>query len=294
MLPETPQKTRLVITIVMVVAAVLTLFLEPLMVKQVLPQVIAGQQARFEKASASDDPATQLQAKLIEDTPYLVSLFYPIWMGLGVVGSMVVLVISKAYYRGEKWARGVALLCFSFPAMGGAYMMVPAINFTGFGPFVIYTMIIALLGLIPYFTILLAEKSDSIQKVVNFFVFLLLGVQGAHSFANSHAALRIQWMHPARPSWPEGTWVLWLGPQTMWWGTIALILAIYFLGNRKKVGWYLALTGGLITMFTNFWIHLVRGTTNDYILGSIFGLIIVILSLVPTFKQRLFDEPVIS
>ncbi len=288
---ETSARTRLIITVVMVVAALAILIVEPLLVKQVLPQVIAVQQARYEKGIASEDPAAQLQAKLIEDAPYLVSLFFPIWMGLGVAAAMVVLVIARAYYRGEKWARGVALLCFAFPAMGGAYMMVPSINFTGFGTNVVYTMIIALLGLIPYFTILLAEKSDAMQKAVNFFVFLFLGVQAAHSFSNAHAALRVQWMHPARPAWPEGTWVLWLGPQTMWWGTIALILAIYFLGIRKKAGWYLALIGGLITMFTNYWIHLVRGTTSDYILGGSLGLIVVVLMLIPAIKQRLFDEP---
>lgn len=287
---ETSQRTRLIVTIVMVVAAVVILFAAPLLVKQVLPQVIAGQQARFEKASASTDPATQLQAKLIEDAPYLVSLFFPIWMGLSVVGAMVVLVIARAYYRGEKWARGVALLCFAFPSIAGAYMMVPSINFTGFGPNVVKTIILSLLGLIPYFTIVLSEKSDVVGKVINFFVFLMLGVQSAHSFSNSHAALRIQWMHPARPVWPEGTWVLWLGPQTMWWGTLALILAIVFLGNRKKAGWYLAVIGGAITLFTNAWIHLVRGTTSDYILGAAMGLVILILMLVPAIKGRLFDE----
>jgi len=286
---ETPQRTRLIITIVMVIAALLIIVIEPLLVKQILPPIIQNQQTRYEKMSTSDNPEDQLKAELIKDTPYLVSFFYPFWMGLGVVGAFVVLVIARAYYRAEKWARGVALLCFAFPSMGGAYMLVPAINFTGFGTYVIYAMIISVMGLIPYFTILLAEKSDAMQKVVNFFVFLFLGVQGAHSFANSHAALRIQWMHPARPTWPPGTWVLWLGPQTMWWGTIALILAIAFLGMRKKAGWYLALIGGLVTMFTNFWIHLVRGTTSDYLLGGSLGLVIVILTLVPAFKQRLFD-----
>lgn len=291
MIPETPQKTRLAITIVMVVAALLIIVVEPLLVKQILPPIIQGQQARYEKMSASDNPEDQVKAELIKDTPYLVSFFYPFWMGLGVVGAFVVLVIARAYYRGEQWARGVALLSFAMPSMGGAYMLVPAINFTGFGTYVIYSMIIALLGLIPYFTILLAEKSDAMQKVVNFFVFLFLGVQGAHSFANGHAALRVQWMHPARPVWAPGTWVLWLGPQTMWWGTIALILAILYLGNRKKAGWYLALVGGLVTLFTNAWIHLVRGTTSDYILGASLGLIIVVLAMLPAFKQRLFDQP---
>ncbi len=286
---EKNDRTRLIITIVMIAAALAILFVEPLLVKQVLPQVIAGQQARYEKNIVSTDPAVQTQAKLIEDAPYLVSLFFPIWMGLGVAAAFVVLVIARAYYRGEKWARGVALLCFAFPAMGGAYMMVPAINFTGFGTNVINTMIISLLGLIPYFTILLAEKADSLQKVINFFVFLALGVTGAHSYSNSHAALRIQWMHPARPLWPETTWVLWLGPQTMWWGTIALALAILFLGMRKKAGWYLGLIGGLIIMFTNAWIHLLRGTTSDYILGAGLGLIVVVLMLIPAIKQRLFD-----
>jgi hypothetical protein len=291
MLSNTPQSTRLIIVIIMVIAALITIIAEPLLVKEILPPIIEGQQARYEKMSASDDPQDKILAEIIKDTPYLVSFFYPLWMGLGVVGAFVALVVARAYYRGEKWARGVALLSFSLPAIGGAYMLVPAINFTGFGTYVIYSMIISLLGLIPFFTILLAERSDLNQKLVNFFFFLLLGIQGAHSFANGHAALRIQWMHPARPAWAPGTWVLWFGPQTMWFGTIALILAIVFLGMRMKAGWYLAVIGGAITMFANYWIHLVRGTTSDYILGGTIGLAILVLALIPFFKERLFDQP---
>jgi hypothetical protein len=288
---ETPQKTRLVITIVIVVAALITIFVEPLLVKQILPPIIQGQQARYEKMSASDSPEDQAKAQLIKDTPYLVSFFYPFWMALGVFGSIVVLVIARQYYEGAQWARGVALLCLSMPSMGGAYMLVPAINFTGFGSYVIYAMIIALLGLIPYFTIILGEKDTVKNKVWAAVVFLILGVQGAHSFANGHAAFRIQWMHPARPVWAPGTWVLWLGTQVMWLGTICIILAIFYLGVRKKTGWYLATIGGATTMFANFWVHLVRGTTSDYILGGLFGLIILILMLVPSIGNQLFDEP---
>jgi len=286
---EKPARARLVITIVLLIFAVAILFVEPLLVKQILPQVIANQQMRYEKGIVSEDPAVVLQAKLIEKTPYLVSLFFTVWMGLGVVGAIAFLVIARAYYRGENWARGLALLCFSMPAMGGAYMLVPTINFVGFGTEVVFTMIIALLGLIPYFTIVLAGKAAVGQKILDFFLFLALGVAGAHSFANGHAALRVQWMHPARPAWPEGTWVLWFGPQAMWYGTIALILAILFLGMRKKAGWYLAVFGGAVLVFTNLWIHFVRGTTSDYILGAGLGLIVLILTLVPAFKKRLFD-----
>lgn len=288
---ETPKRTRLIITWVMVIAAVILIFAEPLLVKQILPDIIAAQQAKFEKLSTSGDAELVLKSKLIKDTPYLVSFFYPFWMGLGVFGSIVVLVIARQYYEGEKWARGLALLCFAIPSVGGAYMFVPWMNFVGFGKGFPGPIIIALLGLVPYFTILLAEKSDSKQKWVNFFVFLILGIQGAHSFCNGHAALRIQWMHPARPTWPTGTWVLWLGPQLLWLGVICLILAILFLGLRKRTGWYLATIGGLTTMIADYWIHIVRGTTTDYILGGTFGLIIFALMMIPGVKNRLYDQP---
>lgn len=291
MLSETSKRTRLIIVAVMVVAALVTVFAEPLLVKQTLPPIIAGQQARYEKFSNSGDPQLKLKAELIKDTPYLVSFFFPFWMALGVFGAIVVLVIARQYYEGKMWARGLALLCFSMPAMGGAYMMVPSINFTGFSSGTINTMIISLLGLIPYFTILLVEKSDLKRKIIYFFVFLFLGVQGAHSFSNGHAAMRVQWMHPARPAWPEGTWALWLGTQVMWLGTISVILAILFLGMRKRTGWYLATIGGLTTMFANYWVHIVRGTTSDYLLGGTFGLIIVVLMLIPAVREQLYDEP---
>ena len=83
---------------------------------------------------------------------------------------------------------------------------------------------------------------------------------------------------------------LWIGTQVMWLGTIALILAVYYLGIRKKADWYLAIIGGITTMFANAWVHLVRGVTTDYILGAAFGLIIVVLLLIPGIKQSLYTE----
>ncbi|MCZ7666976.1 MAG: hypothetical protein M5U34_07005 [Chloroflexi bacterium] len=51
------------------------------------------------------------------------------------------------------WARGLALLCLAVPAMGGAYMIVPWMNFVGTaeGGFPPAVTIMAI-GLIPYFT----------------------------------------------------------------------------------------------------------------------------------------------
>jgi hypothetical protein len=286
-----PSKTvRLVVTIILVVFAVTTIFATPLIVKKILPGIIDSQIARFEKMSASDNPEDVQKAKLIEDTPYLVSFFYPFWMALAMFGGVVAIVIARAFNRGEMWAKGVGLLATAMPSMAGAYMLIPWINFIGFDKGPPLPIFISLFGLIPYFTILLAEKSEIKNKIVYFIVFLILGVTGAHSFTIGHASLRFQWMHPARPLWPDGTWVLWLSTQFLWLGTISLALAIYFLGIRKKAGWYLGLIGGITVMIANYWTHLVRGTTSDYILGGTFGLLIVVCFLLPFFKNQLFDE----
>lgn len=284
-----PSKSvRLSVTILLIVAAILIIVLEPLLVKGFLPKIIASQQARIEKFSASDDPELQMKAQLISKTPEHVSWGYPLWMALGVFGGVVLLVIARDFYLGKKWARGLALLALTMPSMGGAYMFVPWMNFVkeGFPP----PMIIALFGLVPYFTILLAEKVDGAEKAINAIVFAIIGVQGAHSFTNGFASLRFQWMHPGRPAWPGNLWGTWLGTQVMWLGCICVILSIYFLGTKKRSGWYLALIGGGTTMVANYYTHIIRGTTMDYLLGGTFGLIIVVLMLIPGVQNKLLND----
>ena len=284
------QNVRLTATIILVVFALVTIFAVPLIVKNILPGIIDSQIARFNKMSTSEDPEQVNKAPLIEDTPYLVSFFYPLWMALSVFGGVTCLVIAKSFYEGKLWTRGVALLSTAMPSMGGAYMLIPWINFIGFDKGFPMPVIIALLGLIPYFAILLLEEADGKKKLAYFLVFLALGVAGAHSFTNGHASLRFQWMHPARPLWPEGTWSLWLSTQFLWMGTISTILSIYFTGVRKKAGWYLGMIGGITIMIANYWVHLVRGTTSDYILGGTLGLIIVIFLLIPALRDPLYDK----
>jgi hypothetical protein len=124
-------------------------------------------------------------------------------------------VIVKDHYNGEKWARGLALLCLVIPSISGAYMIVPWMNFIGnvqgrFSP----AVIIMTIDLVPYFALLLLEKGDWMQKIVDFLVFLMLGVASAESFANGHAAFHILYGHPKRPIFAEGisaTYVGWIG-----------------------------------------------------------------------------------
>jgi len=284
------DKVRLTATIVLVVFALVTIIATPLIVKTILPEVIDGQLIKYEKMSTSDDPEMVKKAPLIIDTPYLVSFFYPLWMALAMFGGVTALVIAKPFNRGEVWAKGVALLAFTMPSIAGAYMLIPWINFVGFGNGLPYPIFIALFGLIPYFWILLAEKADGTTKLAYFLVFMALGIAAAHSFTNGHASFRLQWMLPQRPLWPPTTWVLWLSTQFMWLGTIALLFSIFYTGLRKKAGFYLGLIGGITVTIANFWTHLVRGTTSDYIVGGSLGLAVVVFLMIPAFKKRLFDE----
>jgi hypothetical protein len=171
-------------------------------------------------------------------------------------------------------------------------MVVPWMNFIGsaqggFPP----AVIIMTVGLIPYFAILLAEKVDLTQKLVDFLVFLMLGVTAAENFANGHAAFRILYGHPARPLFAEGIAITFFGWLGLWVGMGLCIAAIYLLGEKKISGWYAAMIGGAVTMVASAATHYVRHATNDYLYGALMGLSIVVMLIIPVFKKRLLEEP---
>ncbi|MBL1172892.1 MAG: hypothetical protein DPW21_11155 [Anaerolineae bacterium] len=249
--------------------------------------IVKAQQARIEKFTAENNP----QAPLLAYTVWLVSFFFPFWSTMSLIAGIVLLVIALPLFRGERWTRGLALLCLAIPAIGGAYMIVPWMNFIGsakggFPP----AVTIMTIGLIPYFVLLLAEKVDATQKVVDFLVFLLLGVTAAENFANGHAAFRILFGHPARPLFAEGIAITYFGWLALWVAMGFCIAAIYLLGEKKVSGWYAGLIGGLVTLVASAATHYVRHATNDYLYGALMGVGIVVMLLIPVFKQRLLTE----
>lgn len=271
----------------MVISAILMIAVIPFIGFDMVNPIVKAQQARIEKFTAENNP----QAPLLTYTVWLVSFFFPFWSTLSVIAGVALLAIALPYYRGERWTRGLVLLCLAIPAIGGAYMIVPWMNFIGsakggFPP----AVTIMTVGLIPYFTVLLTEKVDRIQKVVDFIVFLILGVTAAENFANGHAAFRILFGHPARPLFAEGIAITYFGWLALWVAMALLITSIYLLGEKKISGWYAGLIGGLVTMVASGATHYVRHATNDYLYGTLLGLGIVIVLLIPLFKQRLLAE----
>lgn len=287
MLLTTPRNTRLVVVSIVVIAAILMIAVVPFVGFDMVNPIVKYQQARIEKFNAEGNP----QAPLLELTVWLVSFFYPFWSTLSLIAGLALLVIALPLYRGERWTRGLALLLLAVPAIGGAYMIVPWMNFVGTaeGGFPPAVSMMAI-GLIPYFALLLAEKVDTAQKVVDFLVFLMLGVTAAENFANGHAAYRILFGHPARPMFAEGIAITYFGWLALWVGMALCIAAIYLLGEKKISGWYAGLIGGLVTMVASAATHYVRHATLDYLYGALMGLSIVVMLLIPLFKQRLLTE----
>jgi len=291
MLLSTSRQIRLAVVTLVVITAILMIAVIPFIGFNMVNPIAQGQLARIAKFTAEGTPESLVQAALIKVTPWLVTFFYPFWSVLSLVGGIALLVIAKDLYSGVKWARGMTLLCLAIPSIGGAYMVVPWINFVGsvqggFPP----PVIIMTIGLIPYFALLLLEKGDWMQKIVDFLIFLMLGVASAESFANGHAAFRILYGHPKRPLFAEGisiTYVGWLG---LWIGMALSIAAIYLLGNRQLSGWYYGLIGGLVILVASGATHYVRHATNDYLYGVLMGLSIVVMLLIPLFKKRLLTE----
>ena len=287
MLTTTPRNIRLIVVTLVVIAAILMIAVIPFIGFNMVNPIVKAQQARIEKFTAEGNP----QAPLLAYTVWLVSFFFPFWSTMSLIAGIVLLVIALPLYRGERWTRGLALICLAVPSIGGAYMIVPWMNFIGSaqGGFPPAVSIMAI-GLIPYFALLLAEKVDVTQKVVEFLVFLMLGVTAAENFANGHAAYRILFGHPARPLFAEGIAITYFGWLTLWVGMALCIAAIYLLGEKKISGWYAGLMGGLVTMVASSATHYVRHATNDYLYGALMGLSLVVMFLIPLFKQRLLNE----
>ena len=287
MLIQTSRNTRLAVVSLVVLAAILMIAVIPFVGFGMVNPIVEAQQSRIEKFTTEGNP----QAPLLQLTVWLVSFFFPFWSTMSLIAGIVLLVIALPLYRGERWTRGLALLCLAVPSIGGAYMIVPWMNFIGsakggFPPAVSMMTI----GLIPYFAILVADKVDLTQKVVDFLVFLMLGVTAAENFANGHAAYRILFGHPARPLFAEGIAITYFGWLALWVGMALCIASIYLLGEKKISGWYAGLIGGLVTLVASAATHYVRHATYDYLFGALMGLSIVIMLLIPLFKQRLLTE----
>ncbi|MCI0474945.1 MAG: hypothetical protein L0Y55_01745 [Anaerolineales bacterium] len=291
MSPSTPKQTRLIVTLLVVIAGILMTMLVPLIVDSTINPIVTSQVARIAKFEAQGTPEGKMNAAVIRVIPWSISFLFPLWAVFSFIAGIALFALALPFYKGEAWTRGAVLFCLAFPSAGGAFMLIPWLNFMGTGAGFPPALSIMAIGLIPYFTVILAEKSDWLTKLANAAVFLMLGVAAAENFSNGHATFRVYVGHPQRPLIAPGINSMWFAFITLWITTIMLLIAIFQLGKRQVSGWYIGLIAGLATAVSSIVVHFVRSTTLDYLYGSLIGLAVVVLLLVPQIKQRVLAAP---
>ncbi len=288
---NTSQRVRLLVTLLVVIAGILMVTVVPMIVDATLNPIVSNQIARIANFEALGTPEGKTNAAVLRVVPWSIGLLFPLWAVLSLIGGLALLVLAVPFYKGETWTRGPVLLSLAMPSAGGAFMLIPWINFMGTGAGFPPAVVIMAIGLIPYFAVILAEKSNWLFKAANGLVFLMLGVAAAENFANAHASFRIYIGHPQRPLFAPGIDVLWLSFITLWITSAMFLFAIALLGQRKMSGWYLGMIAALATIIGSGATHFIRATTNDYLYGALFGVAIVVLLLIPQFKARLLQTP---
>jgi hypothetical protein len=262
-------KGSLGLALVVAIAGVLCFTAVPIMAIRAMDAVLAGAAI---KIPASGNP-------LIATAPRIVIAFFPFWAGLSAAAGVALLFAAWGVYRGEAWAKPVAVGLLVIPSITGAYYSGP-IMFFGKSALPIF-IIIALIGLIPYFTILLSDKAPAGQKVGKFFLFLMLGVTAAWSFANGGSSLRMFWARPDPYMLDMSNYGFIFGIPILWTGVLATIIAIPLLAAYMRLGWRMALVGLGIIFLGNTFLFITHTGTKEFMIGLIMAVISLVLLSIP-------------
>jgi hypothetical protein len=232
------------------------------------------------KIAASGNP-------LIASAPKIVIGFFPVWGGLTVAAGLALLLVAKAIYDGESWARPVAVGLLAIPSITGAYFSGPVMFFASDKMF--YFLTVALIGLIPYFTILLWGQGGSFgEKTGKFFLFLMLGVTAAWSFSNGGSSLRMFWARPEPLYLLDSSNLGFLmGFPVVWIGVVSVVVAIPILAAYKRLGYRLASVGLMIILVGNGILRLTHPTTKEFLIGVIMAVVSLALLWIPGIGGKL-------
>ena len=274
---QTSSKGNPGMALVAAIAGVLSFTVLPFLSARVMTAVLEGAAV---KIPASGNP-------LIATAPRIVIAFFPVWGGLSIAAGIALLLVAWAIYKGEAWARPAAVGLLAIPSITGAYYSGP-VMFFGKSALPIF-ILVALLGLVPYFTILLWGKASAGEKAAKFFVFLLLGVTAAWSFSNGGSSLRMFWARPEYYPLDASNTGFIMGVPVIWTGVLATIASIPLLAARTRAGWRLAVVGVGIILMGNLMLFVTHTGTKEFMIGMIMAVISLTLLIVPSIGRKLIE-----
>jgi hypothetical protein len=219
------------------------------------------------------------------------------WRGLEVFGGLFLLLVVYALYRREKWAYPTMVTIMALAPIGGFYISLAGAVFfkeaAGFMPFGI--------GLVAFWAVV-AIGQDNIKNIIVYLVVLtLLGMIGTDAFSFAEHGIRgiLDMPYAATATDPAQAILRYGGPIALY-TVIAVFFAIYKLAAKSPAGWWFAVQAGLGIMAVGFpidWLRhkdsfLIFGLSlSTYLIGALLGLVLVVLLLLPWFKNVLLPAP---
>jgi hypothetical protein len=281
MLINSPRKNRLFLAIFAVVVGVFMVAVAPFLIQTSLDRIM---QALMKVAAQKPAYASGIM---------LFSVLFPLYRGIIFISGITLIVIARSIYEGKQWTFPVGLLASAFPASGGMFMMLPYVSFVDGLPL---PMLVSMTGLLFFFCFILLRKMDGLQKLSQFLTLTFCGIMTAHAFVISVGGMRQTLTRPEKPLYSglEG-WVLaWSSPVQLI-SVILLFIAIYKIAARKKEGWWLAVIAAVSLVAMNIPTQIIRttmtdATSVDYLIGAALSLVLLVILLIPRFKQALFEE----
>ncbi|KAA3647336.1 MAG: hypothetical protein DWQ07_07495 [Chloroflexi bacterium] len=219
----------------------------------------------------------------------LFNFFYPFWRAFIFVGGVVLLAISPAIYKQEKWTYPVSMTMYALPAIGGMFMFLPYISWVGGFPL---PMVISWVGLAGFWATIFLQDKEKAEKWSQFLALTFIGMLATHAFTIGIGAQRMLWTRPGQPLY-EGLqwWILTVAGEVNWIATILLVISVFLLAMRKRTGWWLAVISALAILIIDAPTQIIRTNTLDYLYGSLLALGVLLFTIPPYFKKHLIDSP---
>lgn len=272
---NTTRNGRLIMALASFISGLILVTIVPIICMPAMETVLKGVETRY----------AIFQEPNILSAKGLFTFFYSFLTGLCIAAGGLLILLAYPLYKGNtKWIRPISLLVAAIPSITGAYMFGPIMLFAK--PYLYTTVIVIFLGLIPYFVILICEKSTMMDKLINLIIFLILGIEIAYSMTNGISSTRMTtgWGEQARSL----EYFLYLfGVPTIWTGCLLGLIGIPFYAARHKIGWWLATSGSLLMLIGTILFFI--GESNGWFVT---GLALCIGSLVVLLIPAIGGRPV--
>jgi hypothetical protein len=267
------QNTRLSLAITAVVIGTFLILAAPVIVQTSLDRVLVSLIEVSEKQPQFSSGIT------------LFAFFYPLWRSLAFVAGITLLAIAWPIHKGADWTFPVALSAYAIPSVAGMFMFLPYISWVGGFPL---PMVLSWVGLAGFWSMLLLQKNERMQRLVDFLVFTFIGMLATHAFVIGIAAQRMLITRPEKPLFAGlEWWILTVSGEVNWIGVVMLLVSIPLLAMRRSSGWWLAFLAAMAILVIDAPTQIVRTKTLDYLYGSLLSAGVLVWLSLPAFKVRL-------